>query len=1135
MSLSNYTLCFLMTALLLVGAGSARAEARTAAMLRSGLGTEDASSASALTAELRNAGYSVTEVDFDDLCDTGRLKGVDLLVLPDASALPAKAGPAIEAYLAGGDIIALNTPMWQKQLVKAGGKWIDREDYARTHATEPPQHVAFGFASADLSGWQRSSDSPNTATTYETVPNGPGLGQHALRVKIPKVTSWDTYLSPSIVKPFPDGNTLTVFSAKGGPKTNQLLVEWNEKDGSRWMAVIALSREWKQYVLRPEDFRYWQSVPSRGSRGDQLNPGNAERLNVGIALSHCDGVGEGPHEYWIGPIGTSAVTPDIREALWAADPPKLETLSPVYKLFDCHGVARLQVRSDQILVSPTMLPVPKIVRSPHPRGRAAGFDKGRDWRWTPLIEARAKDGQWRGVPATLVTHASGPYKGGQWASFGVGDRDWYRSPEVVKLIGELARRMKSGVFILDGGANLFTYQNGQDVRLGITAANVGTTAANLTASVRVRDLASGREALTKKWSVELAPGETRAVSETWRPAKWTDSGYEVTAELSRDGAVIDSVRQGIHVWRPKQTKRFVTVNNGSFILDGKRWRAHGVNYMPSSGIGTEDWPLFHDYLDARAYDPEVIQRDLDHCKEMGLNAVSVILPPESLETLNLLDLCRRLDKLGMKLNLAMRYGTPMGFAWEKTKYAIDYFKLADNDTVFAYDLAWEPSFGKHDERVMWDGEWEKWVVERYGSIGSAENDWEFPIPRDAAGKVTNPGPKQIDTDGEWKRMTAAYRRFLDFLLYKKYGAARRLVKSVDPNHLVSFRMSEIADPTYRDDGFMAYDFPYLAAGVDFLAPEAYGRIGEWERVKPGVFQTVYARWAAPKEPVIWAESGMSIWDKPRGKESLQLLKKAADGYANMYRLLAETRADGIFHWFYSGGFRTDEGSDFGIINPDGTDREVTRVIRRNAREFLSMPEPKAPDYYIEIDRDAHPDGIAGIYDEKKAEFWQAIKDGRTVGLKTAGTGKTSADCPMLAVGNTPWQTTNPAKYLDAAIDSVKIQDADGKWVEATKGQTVKVPRGATVLARVEFTNLGEASLVPPSPPGALGGAAVIADGPERITVGLSETPHLGSGVAEQLVLARSVERPTRVTITFGLGNGFTFGEKFDLTLVPQAD
>ena len=48
-------------------------------------------------------------------------------------------------------------------------------------------------------------------------------------------------------------------------------------------------------------------------------------------------------------------------------------------------------------------------------------------------------------------------------------------------------------------------------------------------------------------------------------------------------------------------------------------------------------------------------------------------------------------------------------------------------------------------------------------------------------------------------------------------------------------------------------------GLEF--PGGYGRIGDWERVRPGWFTVAYARAAAPDLPVLWAEFGTSVWIK----------------------------------------------------------------------------------------------------------------------------------------------------------------------------------------------------------------------------------------------------------------------------------
>ena len=40
----------------------------------------------------------------------------------------------------------------------------------------------------------------------------------------------------------------------------------------------------------------------------------------------------------------------------------------------------------------------------------------------------------------------------------------------------------------------------------------------------------------------------------------------------------------------------------------------------------------------------------------------------------------------------------LNFDWKKMKELIDFYHMPDNDTIFAYDLAWEPNFGNQAEQ-----------------------------------------------------------------------------------------------------------------------------------------------------------------------------------------------------------------------------------------------------------------------------------------------------------------------------------------------------------------------------------------------------------------------------------------------------
>jgi len=1116
----------------------------TAGLLHANLPGEDAGLVAAVARVLGEAGYSVAELDAAALCDPARLTPdvVDVLVLPGAAALPAASAAAIEAYIEnGGDILALNAPLWQTLLVNPRGAWVSRDDYERETAAVMPEHVLFDFTPGAIEGWQRSFFPADATALYETVEDGPVPGQRALHGRVANLQNWDNFGPMSLERGFPEGHTLTVFSAKGGPRTQALSVEWQEQDGSRWIAVVPLSTEWRRYTLAPEDFKFWESAPAR--RNDRFHPENAQRLAIGMAFTHT-GTTSGEHEWWVGPFGTAAVTSEYAQVISTPSVPAMDLLAPGYKFFRSTGVARVETCEGQAIVSRAQFGVPAMIRSIQPRPGGGGFEKGRTWRYVPLIETATADGEWRGAPAALMVHSGGQFAGGQWVSFGVKDAAWYASPKVLATIGEVLRKMRDGVYIMDGGANFYTYFADQGIVYGVRAANVGRSArANLTARVILFDADTGAEVLNKEWTLDLEPGAEQIVSGTWQPASWPEAGFKVTAEIVEGETVLDHVAHEAHVWRPKEKKSFITVKDGEFMLDGKRWRAHGVNFMPSSGIGTEDGLYFEHWVGARSYDPEIIQRDLDHCKDLGLNAVSIFIHYESLGSQNLLDLLRRLDVMGLKANLSLRPGTPIDFEWPKMLDLIQYYRLWEHDAIFALDLAWEPLWMTQKDRRRWDTDWAAWVVERYGSVENAEKDWECPIPRDEGGVITNPPAIQVEKDGDWRRMVSAYRRFLDTVLYKYYSAARTQVRGVYPDHLVSFRMTETGDPTMQWGGVLAYDFPYLAAGVDILEPEGYGRIGDWERVKPGWFEFEYARWAAPHLPMMWAEAGVHAWDVAAGEATPDKLAYQGQYLRDFYRMMIASGSDGIFWWWYPGGFRTGENSDYGIVNCDGSDRPSSQAIRDNTAALIDGPSAKPVDYWIEIDRDRYANGVMGIYNAVKDEFWKAIEDGHTPGLRTAGAGTDSGNCPLVAVGNTPCNGSNPPKYLDGFFDKVEVCDTHGRWVNVTRGarmdgmdemdrmDRVSVSPDRPVVARVAITNLGEAEW---RNDGAGAVYVTATSGGRERTLMPHAVAHFGSVEIAEVILVREMPaEPTEVSLSLEADGRTAFGEKYRVGLVVK--
>lgn len=1129
------TTVFLPVMMILISfaAPHAQAQGRRAAILRTAFAGEDSALVSMLTTKLRDGGYLPTVIGIGEVSDAGKLNrsAYDLLVLPDSSALPESSQGVIDSFLGdGGDIIALNAPLWQRPLVEIDGHWITRKEYRRSRSGVMPEHVLFGFGQDGIAGWTRAIDDPEKPSIYEVVSKGPAVGRGALRMTVMHQRGMNMYSSPAIQHAFAAGETLTVFSAKGDANSEHFRVDWIEKDGSQWTKTVFLSKEWEQYVLRPEDFRYLWGGNGRGGSGDKLNLEAAEKVSFGTAYD-IGNYAPGKQQIWIGPFGTSKPEPD--ELPNAVDAPILDTLSPGYKFFDSNGVAAIKVRPDQAVLDPMTIPLPTSVRSSYARPRGAGWNKGRSWRWMPLLESRTSKSEWRGNPATMLINADGKYKGGVWASFAIPDANWYKTPAALSIIGQVAERMKDRAFIVDGGTGFFTYFDGQVVQMGVRAVNLGSVARDgLIARVTLTEARTGKQVTKHDWPLSLAAGETKSVSSDWHPKDWPANGLIATAEILDKGTVIDRVSHEVNVWKPKNVQERVTVKNGEYMLNGKRWRANGVNYLASSGIGFEDGDYFENWISAAGYDPEVIDRDLGHIRSLGFNSVSVGTNRPAMEAQNLLDLLRIVDKHGLKANLFVGPGVnfpPGDPYWPQMKEIFEYYRLWEHDSIFMYDVAWEPWMSFHQDRTGWDGEWEKWLVERYGSIENAERDWGYPVPRDEKGNVTNPYPKHF-VDGEWGRMVAAYRRFTDTVLYKKYSRIRGLIRKLDPNALVSFRMAEAGNATLLWPEAMPYDFPYLAVGVDALSPEGYQRMGGWDEVKPGRFTYEYARLSDPSKPMIWAEDGYSTWNPAEMTETKERLQFQAKFYEAFYRMLITSGCDGVMYWLYPGGYRASEKSDFGVVNPDGSDRPVTKVIRKNARAYIDGPSAKPVDKWIEVDRDKHPIGFGGMYVDAKDEFWRAVDQGLTPGLRTGATGTTSANCPLIAVGGNPCNGSNPPKYLDGVFDSFEVQDVDGKWVPVADGAEVAVSKGAVVSARIVMTNLGEAEWTAGSGTGSVHLTAE--EGGLRVPIP-APVPHARSLTLSPVTIAQVGDTSVRVTLVLEAQGRVKFGEKYAVTLVPR--
>jgi hypothetical protein len=616
------TLSILLTLALLTGQTIA-ADLRVG-IVGDGLPGQDPQVTKAILHALEPVAAAPRVIRPDELTGPEVLKEIDLLVLPSARSIPPRFVPAIGNFLKGGGrLIACGLPMGSMGVFKAGDKWMSRDDYDRALAATTPDNILFRFRPEDLPQLERATDNPQPVVIESISAEG---DEPALHVRIPHLTGWDT-LNHSFDHPFAAGAVLTCFRARGSENTRQLAVEWQETDGSRWIATVPVSTEWKNFALPPSAFAPWQPPHGRGGPGDVLNPSNAQRFAVGLAFSHTD-FDRGPHEYWFSNLGTAKAPFDA--APDATQTPHIDGLCPKYQFFPIYGAKQLKTPAEQAIVTPCAIDAPDDLISLQPRPGGAGFDKHRKWRWQPLLEAWSDDRDHRGTVAALILSQGG----GASVAFTPANPGFYEQQAIGKMIKELAVALGRSTFLWEGGTRAYTQFSDETIIFGW---RVFETAHSKYKSLDVRQSASGKV-------IDTMPATEHNRTDAFDFAHLPGNDLTISTELLDGHRVIDRLTHELHRSHPS-TGQFIEARDGNFFLDGKPWKVSGVNYMPSSGIGMSpgDGELFEHWIGAASYDPGIIQRDLERIKNMNLNVVSAFIYYQSLEAGNLLDFLRRCE------------------------------------------------------------------------------------------------------------------------------------------------------------------------------------------------------------------------------------------------------------------------------------------------------------------------------------------------------------------------------------------------------------------------------------------------------------------------------------------------------------
>jgi hypothetical protein len=301
--------------------------------------------------------------------------------------------------------------------------------------------------------------------------------------------------------------------------------------------------------------------------------------------------------------------------------------------------------------------------------------------------------------------------------------------------------------------------------------------------------------------------------------------------------------------------------------------------------------------------------------------------------------------------------------------------------------------------------------------------------------VDVPPDEWCEKPGPWQPLVAAYRAFWNHELGAEYRHSAALIRSLDPNHLIGFRGSNVTSPL----NFKPVEQPAVLHFMDWAGPEgydvpAYGRLTDWPEVSAKGLVTRMLSFISGGKPVVWMEFGMPVY--PNGTDwHDDMLFLTPERYAyqaeegrRWWKMEADSGAWGSFVWWYPGGFRVGENSDCGLVDPNNVPRPVAATASRFVPAF-AQSERFSPDARLDFAPETDPGGWVGEYLRLRDEYARLAEQGRRVTVRTAGEGTTSADCPLVDPAGRPWPGQGPLRYLDAIFERVRIRAGAAPWQE----------------------------------------------------------------------------------------------------------
>jgi hypothetical protein len=1002
----------------------------------------------------------------------------NVVVIADAANIPVACWGPVQDYLRrGGAAVFWGCRPFENRAVLRDGRCAGGVEEIRSMARE-----ALPLPLPDMPSWRHRNDA-GKLSGFVRLTKIPDAAWPAVSVEVGRLGEWDAMVAeiPGEVH-LPDGVRALVFHAFGDAETPRLVVECEERDGSRWAHIVEVSPDWRLYGIDASGFLHVGGGENRGGPGDRFSFSRIARISMGLSM-RLTPQSAGPHAFgFSSPMGIAAAAAPA----WASPLPAISALSPREQRYDLRATRIVLADSGRSFLASG------AAQSALPRSRGAGGELGLRNRWLPLAEAYDAGGQRCGWPASLMLEFpdGGPVVQWGWVAVDPASENLDLS---AALLSAAVRRLLGGHFLYRAGCDRHAFGPGEFLKVSARCARgFGRTeglrmAAELIDErgivqrrvVRSLDRSEADESKAVRLDLGAAPG---AISV---PRMVT---VRVQLEDLAGRLAFDSVEQPVLLLPavPAKNPLPVSVVGSELRIDRTPLFLLGMNYVPvaaAAGGGREPAPH---WLHPSVFDPLSLREDMERLKQVGVNALAIdYLDEEEAPQLRVVvEEARRIDQW---LVIHMPCLNPLAPDADKARRLIEAAGLAEERRILAFELAREPRLGGEAERTALDAPWRTWLQEQYGSIDHAEQVIGMPLWK-REGLVTGPPDEQLAADGPHRAAVEVYRRFVDDHVSRRYGAACRFLKGLGCGQLVTARHGFGGTGQARADRFLPIEPASGAAHLDFLSPVAWELYGPAEETAGAGFLSAYARGVSGGKPVVWLKAGCPANRSPTAVD----LRNQARVYANMADMALRSHSSGFFGWAYAGGILPGEENDIGVVGPDGSWREAGDVFRNAARRLRGYRSAVPAWRGRAFDRATDARGLSALWDAWRGTYGREVTAGTMEEARPVGHDVETKNLEILAAGGARFGDPAPMALVNGEWGFVAV---DGRALERSPGQEVSVPVRQRV--RMELINTGPATWSPYEP-NRSGTALVVArrEGGGEDDVALKEVRSCGRAVVE---------------------------------------